>query len=215
MAISGNLLIHVCADVEYPSSADESKKAPAILVHKQAMSQDGTFNVAFAGDNGIQQGETIHPDGTRIGAYSYVDPNGEPILLEYRADKDGFKIMRADHVPKAVIASASYNSPQSTSGTKYPSSFDGASSDEHSDDSGLGPIASYSHYRGEVNTIRPVGYLVYDETNANYAQAAPSYAALRNRKASVNNGYRIANPNKPHLFGNGYSFEFGTATNES
>ncbi|KAL1461717.1 hypothetical protein WDU94_013589 [Cyamophila willieti] len=54
-------------------------------MHKQALGTDGTFNYAFAADNGLKQGESINPDGTRIGAYSYVDPNGQTISVKYSA----------------------------------------------------------------------------------------------------------------------------------
>lgn len=36
-----------------------------ILNHKQALGTDGSFNYAFNADNGIQQGESINPDGSR------------------------------------------------------------------------------------------------------------------------------------------------------
>jgi hypothetical protein len=70
-------------------------------MHKQALAQDGSFNYAFAADNGLQQGESISPDGTRIGSYSYVDPNGKKISVKYTAGKDGFRILEGDHIPKA------------------------------------------------------------------------------------------------------------------
>lgn len=41
------------------------QRLPLILMHKQALSQDGQFNYAFAADNGLKQGESISPDGSR------------------------------------------------------------------------------------------------------------------------------------------------------
>lgn len=45
------------------------------------MSHDGAFNFAYVADNGLQHGESILPDGTRQGGYSYVDPNGKKITV--------------------------------------------------------------------------------------------------------------------------------------
>lgn len=77
-----------------------------ILMHKQALQQDGGFQYAFAADNGHRQGESIRPDGSRTGAYSYTDPDGKEISVKYTAGKDGFKIIQGDHVPKAPLSVA-------------------------------------------------------------------------------------------------------------
>lgn len=81
-----------------------SKQLPVILMHKQALQQDGGFQYAFAADNGLRQGESIRPDGSRTGAYSYTDPNGKEITVKYTAGKDGFRIVQGDHVPKAPVS---------------------------------------------------------------------------------------------------------------
>ncbi len=194
-------------------------------MHKQALAGDGAFNYAFAGDNGIKQGETIHPDGTRNGAYSYVDPNGETISVKYTAGKDGFKILQGDHIPRAPLALPSYNSPQytppsslygaaSVSSGKYVSSpvaiSSSSSSDEAMDDfvGAFGPTGSYSHYRGKVNPNFKSVYRVHEESSAEAVpQMVPYYP--KNRREFVN---IEANQNEPHSFGNGYSFEFGQNT---
>lgn len=72
---------------DYSGGNDGYRKFPQILMHKQALGTDGTFNYAFAADNGLKQGESINPDGTRIGAYSYVDPDGQTISVKYSAGK--------------------------------------------------------------------------------------------------------------------------------
>ncbi|CAB3370625.1 endocuticle structural glycoprotein SgAbd-8-like [Cloeon dipterum] len=78
-------------------------KAPPvnILSHKQALGHDGSFKYSFAADNGLQQGESISPDGSRVGSYSYVDPKGKTITVHYTADKNGFHV-QGDHLPKPV-----------------------------------------------------------------------------------------------------------------
>ncbi|XP_059486870.1 endocuticle structural glycoprotein SgAbd-2-like [Neocloeon triangulifer] len=72
-----------------------------ILSHKQALGHDGSFKYSFAADNGLQQGESIAPDGSRVGSYSYVDPKGKTITVHYTADKNGFHV-QGDHLPKPV-----------------------------------------------------------------------------------------------------------------
>ena len=106
------------------------RQLPTILMHKQALSHDGNFNYAFAADNGLKQGETISPDGSRSGAYSYVDPNGQTITVRYTAGKEGFRIVEGEHIPKAPPAPAyhqpapqqpayQYSGPQYSSGSQY------------------------------------------------------------------------------------------------
>lgn len=87
---------------------------PAILTHRQALSTDGAFNYAFRADNGLQQGETISPDGSRKGQYSYVDSNGQQITVRYTAGKDGFKVLENQPPQSAPPrpASPAYQVPQ-------------------------------------------------------------------------------------------------------
>lgn len=80
------------------------RQLPAILMHKQALQEDGGFQYAFAADNGLRQGESIRPDGSRTGAYSYTDPDGKEISVKYTAGRDGFRIVQGDHVPKAPVS---------------------------------------------------------------------------------------------------------------
>lgn len=88
----------------YSGSSGVNPKLPVILMHKQALQEDGGFQYAFAADNGLRQGESIRPDGSRTGAYSYTDPNGKEISVKYTAGKDGFRIIQGDHVPKAPVS---------------------------------------------------------------------------------------------------------------
>lgn len=92
---------------------------PQIIMHKQAQNHDGGFKYAFAAENGLAQGESIAPDGTRTGGYTYVDPNGKKISVKYTAGKEGFKILEGDHIPRAPVPVApvapqqqSYTAPQ-------------------------------------------------------------------------------------------------------
>ncbi|XP_047109968.1 tyrosine-protein phosphatase non-receptor type 23-like [Schistocerca piceifrons] len=88
-----------------PAPGQDAARAPpppAILLHRQALTTDGAFNFAFRAENGLQQGESIAPDGSRRGAYSYVDPNGRTISVRYTAGKDGFKVLEGEPSPGAA-----------------------------------------------------------------------------------------------------------------
>ncbi|XP_050498279.1 uncharacterized protein LOC126879253 isoform X1 [Diabrotica virgifera virgifera] len=82
-------------------SYQSTQPPPQILSHKQALNHDGNFKYLFTSENGLAQGESIAPDGSRNGGYSYVDPNGKKISVKYTAGKEGFRILEADHLPKA------------------------------------------------------------------------------------------------------------------
>lgn len=43
--------------------------------------------------------QAFHPDGSRTGSYSYVDPKGETILVKYRADRFGFHVLDGSSIP--------------------------------------------------------------------------------------------------------------------
>lgn len=192
-------------------NAQPKQKQPVILMHKQALSENGAFNFAFAGDNGIKQGETINPDGTRAGAYSYVDPNGETISVKYTAGKDGFKILQGDHIPRAPVVPSGLYGAASASSAKYSPSYSRSGSEEFEDDfpfagSSGGAVGSYSHHRAKIN---PAVYRVHEESSAEHfpSQFVPvTYGRPQARSQDVseeNEG--------PHSFGSGYSFEFGNA----
>lgn len=191
-------------------SPQAKQKLPVILMHKQAMSENGAFNFAFAGDNGIKQGETINPDGTRTGAYSYVDPNGETVSVKYSAGKDGFKILQGDHIPRAPVVPAGLYGAASASAAKYTPTYSrSGGSDELEDDfafgSAGGAVGSFSHHRAKVN---PAVYRVHEESSAEHfpSQFVPvPYRAAQPRSQDV------SEEAGPHSFGSGYSFEFGNA----
>lgn len=196
----------------YQQYEEPLRPQPLIIMHKQALGQDGSFNYAFAADNGLQQGETISPDGTRIGSYSYVDPNGKKISVKYSAGKDGFRILEGDHVPKAPPLPAAAPLPESQGGfVPGPSPYQSL------------PSFTNHVYRGQESGPH---YKVQDESVdktafKNVFQMAPpaSFQGSRpHRQRPV-----IAQPSvpysssaqfdnegnkEPHSFGNGYSFEF-------
>lgn len=181
-----------------PSSYGPSTPPPQILMHKQAQTHDGGFKYAFAAENGLAQGESINPDGTRTGGYSYVDPNGKKISVKYTAGKEGFKILEGDHIPKAPIPVApvpqqSYTAPQA-----YP---------------------AYQQRDGDDGQYRPEKYEAPAAPAYAYQRPAPYAAPVKYTAPLINRAEGNGNaldekeyndePGKPYSFGKGYSFEFG------
>ncbi|RZB54394.1 Chitin bind 4 domain containing protein [Asbolus verrucosus] len=162
---------------------------PQILTHKQALNHDGNFKYVFTSENGLAQGETIAPDGSRNGGYSYVDPTGRKISVKYTAGKEGFRILEADHLPKAPQPLAPVPGVQPQAYTA-----------PHVQDNG--------QYRPELYA-RPQQQFVHAGA---YAQRGyqPGPGPISNaiggeiREPEYND-----EPGKPHSFGNGYVFEFG------
>lgn len=200
---------------------------PAILMHKQSLTQDGSFNYAFAADNGLQQGESISPDGTRRGAYSYVDPNGKTIKVRYTAGKDGFKV-EGDHLPKppAPIPVAAAPAAAPAPAVAPQGGFVPRPSPYYQ------PSPSYSqNYQGvSANAIfrgqSPASpyYKVQDDGDGAYrssyqATAPAAFPAAEQRytktvipqqpsRYSTNLEVNDKGIQEPHSFGGGYSFEF-------
>lgn len=192
-----------CQHDEYDYNQPKAyvRPQPAILMHKQALSHDGSFNYAFAADNGLKQGESISPDGTRSGAYSYVDPEGQTISVRYTAGKDGFKILEGDHVPKAPAPVAVHQpAPHQAyySGTKHNHRVapdDGQYHEEN--DRSVSPAyaprdrPAYSAYK--QSPVPAPRYRVQEEATYN-----------NERQDEEEEEYK-----GPHTFGSGYAFQFG------
>ncbi|KAI5705772.1 hypothetical protein M8J76_001687 [Diaphorina citri] len=188
---------------DYSGGSDGYRtKFPQILMHKQALGTDGTFNYAFAADNGLKQGESINPDGTRIGAYSYVDPNGQTISVKYSAGKEGFKILQGDHIPRAPVhveqtPAVPYN-PHTGASYASPGRYSSASSDEDFDYS-----PPSSAYRKPLSPLyhKAAGsaYSVHEDDDGDDER----YNALSSK-------YSDYDDKGPHNFGSGYNFEFGS-----
>lgn len=186
----------------------------AILMHKQALGQDGSFNYAFSAENGLQQGEIINPDGSRTGSYSYVDPSGKTISLKYTAGKDGFRVLEGDHIPRPpplpIPVQPANNYYQPAPAQPQVQHYDGL-------------------YRGHENIYRGNGF-TYEpayRSATNYGSPAltynrPQYSVEEGndeRRSYSEHQYRTPispvtysseeePPKGPHSFGSGYSFEF-------
>ncbi|RZF32974.1 hypothetical protein LSTR_LSTR008687 [Laodelphax striatellus] len=219
------LISTICAVVlvngqQYAEDGSYSKRPlPLILMHKQALTHDGNFNYVFAADNGLKQGETISPDGSRQGSYSYVDPSGKTISVKYTAGKDGFKILEGDHIPKPVPAlpvAPSY-AEQIPPYQQFQSPYPGLSA-RHSprgyDDSerGIGSALSYLHAQDRYKSPSAPLYRVQEDSGA-YDTARNNYDTNNyNSNNNYNNDYSnspaLDEHKGPHSWGPGYAFEF-------
>jgi len=72
----------------------------AILAEARYLQGDGSFGSAYVQDDGVEFKEETAPNGDRKGQYSYIDPNGKKITVQYTAGKNGFQVS-GDHLPKA------------------------------------------------------------------------------------------------------------------
>ncbi len=74
-------------------------KNAAILQEARYLSGDGSFGSAYSTDDGSEFKEETDASGNRKGQYSYVDPNGKKITVQYTAgtpswQQDSFLILR-------------------------------------------------------------------------------------------------------------------------
>ncbi|XP_063223245.1 uncharacterized protein LOC134531462 [Bacillus rossius redtenbacheri] len=193
----------------YKPEQQQQQQHAAILSHRQGQSSDGAVNYNFATDHGLQQGETINPDGSRSGSYSYLDPNGKKISVKYSAGKDGFRILEGDHVPKPVAPLAA---PQQTlapqQAPRYsvepayskqtPALYSGAQQDYRA--------GQASPYLGLQGSRHSPYYSVQEQEDSDRFYASPHQAA----PSSAPRNYAAvddAEPRKPHNFGPGYAFQ--------
>ncbi|XP_045468267.1 cuticle protein 6-like [Harmonia axyridis] len=185
------------AQQQYNPQFIQNTPPPAqILSHKQGQNHDGNFKYIFTSDNGLAQGETISPDGSRNGAYSYTDPTGKKISVKYTAGKEGFRILEADHLPKAPqpIAPLPAQAAPSYAGQQY----------------NLGGAQDDGQYRPELYE-RPAQYQQQRAYTApaQYQQRAYSAPVPQSvQDNSINERDYSDEPGKAHSFGNGYVFEF-------
>ncbi|KAJ8983022.1 hypothetical protein NQ317_014319, partial [Molorchus minor] len=174
---------------------------PQILTHKQALNHDGNFKYLFTSENGLAQGESIAPDGSRNGGYSYVDPTGRKISVKYTAGKEGFRILEADHLPKApqpvapIPAAPQHQQPAPIQAPYRPQPYalQGGQDD--------------GQYRPQLYE-RPqplVGLPSLSQPKLAYQQPSATVNSIQEKDY-------IDEPGKAYSFGNGYIFEFSGAS---
>ncbi|XP_069691329.1 uncharacterized protein [Periplaneta americana] len=79
----------------------------------QFHSQDafGQFAFHHAGDNQVRT-ETKSVDGAVRGAYSYLDPTGKLVNVQYVADSNGYRVLGANNLPEAPAVPADIKAPE-------------------------------------------------------------------------------------------------------
>ena len=89
------------------ATATAKPSYPLLVQDTRQLNHDGSINFQYAADNGLQQGETVDPDGTRRGFYSYIGADGKPLTVKYTAGKNGF-VAEGAHLPmQPNVAAAS------------------------------------------------------------------------------------------------------------
>lgn len=211
---------------QYNNYEDERRPRyhPQILSHKQSLNHDGNFNYAFSSDNGLLQGESIAPDGSRTGAYAYVDPSGRKISVKYKAGREGFRILEGDHIPKAHPLLAAANQ------VPHPGYGGSQGGGYIPPPNGQRPISEnppdLGQYRPQLNKpafyapFRPTNQVnenIFDQSRALNRPPVPpdrnneilpypnaqGYKGINEREPEYNDA-----PGKANSFGSGYTFEF-------
>lgn len=67
----------------------QDSKTAAIIAEQRYLQGDGRFGSTYSQEDGIDFKEETAADGTRVGSYSYIDPNGQKKTVSYTAGKDG------------------------------------------------------------------------------------------------------------------------------
>ena len=69
----------------------QDSKNAKILKEQRFNAGDGRFGSAYAQEDGTISREEVTADGERIGQYSYIDENGNTIVVKYSAGVNGFR----------------------------------------------------------------------------------------------------------------------------
>merc|ERR1712001_157031 len=77
-----------------------------ILQEQRFNMGDGKFGAAYAQEDGVAFKEESSGNNERIGQYSYIDENGNTIVVKYSAGVNGFRILDGDHIPSGGQTSA-------------------------------------------------------------------------------------------------------------
>merc|ERR1712029_133723 len=77
-----------------------------ILQEQRFNMGDGKFGAAYAQEDGVAFKEESTGNNERIGQYSYIDENGNEIVVKYSAGVNGFRILDGAHIPSGGQTSA-------------------------------------------------------------------------------------------------------------
>merc|ERR1719379_3161890 len=103
------LLCGVQAAPQLPPQAQGFNGDPSlarILQEQRFNMGDGKFGAAYAQEDGVAFKEESTGNNERIGQYSYLDENGNTIVVKYSAGVNGFRILEGAHIPSGGQTSA-------------------------------------------------------------------------------------------------------------
>merc|ERR1712107_866263 len=103
------LLCGVQAAPQLPPQAQGFNGDPSlarILQEQRFNMGDGKFGAAYAQEDGVAFKEESTGNNERIGQYSYLDENGNTIVVKYSAGVNGFRILDGAHIPSGGQTSA-------------------------------------------------------------------------------------------------------------
>merc|ERR1712222_44237 len=95
----------VCGVKAAPQFNGDSSLA-RILQEQRFNMGDGKFGAAYAQEDGVAFKEESTGNNERIGQYSYIDENGNNIVVKYSAGVNGFRILDGAHIPSGGQTSA-------------------------------------------------------------------------------------------------------------
>merc|ERR1711862_346402 len=95
----------VCGVKAAPQFHGDSSLA-RILQEQRFNMGDGKFGAAYAQEDGVAFKEESTGNNERIGQYSYIDENGNNIVVKYSAGVNGFRILDVAHIPSGGQTSA-------------------------------------------------------------------------------------------------------------
>merc|ERR1712226_988225 len=94
-----------CSSQAAPQFNGDSSLA-RILQEQRFNMGDGKFGAAYAQEDGVAFKEESSGNNERIGQYSYIDENGNTIVVKYSAGVNGFRILDGAHIPSGGQTSA-------------------------------------------------------------------------------------------------------------
>merc|ERR1712173_65439 len=107
-----NMLLIICSAVAFVcgvNAAPQFNGDPSlarILQEQRFNMGDGKSGAAYAQEDGVAFKEESTGNNERIGQYSYIDENGQTIVVKYSAGVNGFRILDGAHIPSGGQTSA-------------------------------------------------------------------------------------------------------------
>ena len=168
-------------------------KNAAILNEARYLSGDGSFGSAYQQEDGVEFKEETDSEGNRKGQYSYYDPTGKKITVQYTAGKNGFQVS-GDHLPKAPqpLAAPVASAPQYNSQPQYNAIPQSSYTGEHDDGQYRPELYEHQYrYQGEgQRQQQPTNYNQQQQQQpANYNSQRINYNQQPNPQAASFNQF--------------------------